>query len=194
LLEGPSSELFAKHAFPDDHDTQSNPECNKIGEKVCFAYCALFPTDYKFEKEHLIELWMTEDFPQHGKSPEETGQQYFNELLSRSFFQRSGDAEEVFVMHDLLNDLAKYVAGDIYFRCELGQTNEIQKVSRHFLFELGNVGRFHGFGTLCKTQRLQTFLPTPDRKMHFFYWFSDMSIHVVHQVQVLAYLIALSLF
>jgi len=139
--------------------------------KVCFAYCALFPKDYKFQKEHLIELWMTENFLQHGKSPEETGQQYFNELLSRSFFQRSGDAKEVFVMHDLLNDLAKYVAGDIYFRCELGQTNEIQKVSRHFLFELGDAGRFHGFGTLCKTQRLRTFLPP------YGFWICNMSIH-----------------
>jgi len=234
LPEGPSLELFAKHAFADDYDAQSNPECNKIGEKivkkckglplalktigsllynklsvsewefvfqseiwdlpkercnivpalalsyihlpphlkVCFAYCALFPKDYKFEKEHLIELWITENFLQHGKTPEETGQQYFNELLSRSFFQRSGDAEEVFVMHDLLNDLAKYVAGDIYFRCELGQTNEIQKVSRHFLFEIGHVIRFHGFGTLCKTQRLRTFLPTPNRL-----WICNMSIH-----------------
>ncbi|XP_027909316.1 putative disease resistance RPP13-like protein 1 [Vigna unguiculata] len=239
LPEGPSLELFAKHAFADDYDAQSNPECNKIGEKiikkckglplalktigsllynklsvsewefvfrseiwdlpkercnivpalalsyihlpshlkVCFAYCALFPKDYKFQKEHLIELWMTEDFLQHGKSPEETGQQYFNELLSRSFFQRSGDAEEVFVMHDLLNDLAKYVAGDIYFRHELGQTNEIQKVCRHFLFELGYIERFHGFGTLCKTQRLRTFLPTPDRKIVLFHWFCNMSIH-----------------
>jgi len=238
LPEGPSLELFAKHAFADDYDAQSNPECNKIGEKivkkckglplalktigsllynklsvsewefvfqseiwdlpkercnivpalalsyihlpphlkVCFAYCALFPKDYKFEKEHLIELWITENFLQHGKSPEETGQQYFNELLSRSFFQRSGDAEEVFVMHDLLNDLAKYVAGDIYFRCELGQTNEIQKVSRHLLFEFGEGLHFHGFGTLCKTQRLRTFLPTPDRKMVFF-WSCNMSIH-----------------
>ncbi|XP_027910642.1 putative disease resistance protein At3g14460 [Vigna unguiculata] len=244
LPEGPSLDLFAKHAFADDYDAQSNPECNKIGEKivkkckglplalktigsllynklsvsewefvfqseiwdlpkercnivpalalsyihlpphlkVCFAYCALFPKDYKFKKEHLIELWITENFLQHGKSPEETGQQYFNELLSRSFFQRSGDAEEVFVMHDLLNDLAKYVAGDIYFRCEVGQTNEIQKVSRHVLFELRNHGCFSGFGTLCKTQRLRTFLLTPDRKMVFFwkmifFWSCNMSIH-----------------
>ncbi|XP_027910845.1 putative disease resistance RPP13-like protein 1 [Vigna unguiculata] len=234
LPEGPSLELFAKHAFPDDYDAQSNPECNKIGEKivkkckglplalktmgsllynklsvsewefvfqseiwdlpeercnivpalalsyihlpshlkVCFAYCALFPKDYKFKKEHLIELWITENFLQHGKSPEETGQQYFNELLSRSFFQRSGDAEEVFVMHDLLNDLAKYVAGDIYFRCELSQTNEIQKASRHFFFEPGDDGGFPGFGTLCKTQRLRTFLPTPNS-----FWICNMSIH-----------------
>jgi len=132
---------------------------------------------FSVEKEHLIELWITENFLQHGKSPEEIGQQYFNELLSRSFFQRSGDAEELFVMHDLLHDLAKYVAGDIYFRHEFGQTNEIQKVTRHILFKLGYFERFHGFGTLCKTQRLRTFLPTPDREMDFFYWFCDMSIH-----------------
>ncbi|KOM36449.1 hypothetical protein LR48_Vigan02g259900 [Vigna angularis] len=144
--------------------------------KACFAYCALFPKDYEFKKERLIQLWMTENFLQQSKTPEETCQQYFNDLLSRSFFQRSGDTEELFVMHDLLNDLATYVAGDIYFRWELGQTNKIQKVTRHFLFELSNFGHFHGFGTLCKTKRLRTFLPTSDRKLVYFYWYCNMRI------------------
>jgi len=31
--------------------------------KLCFSYCALFPKDYKFRKECLIQLWMTEKFP-----------------------------------------------------------------------------------------------------------------------------------
>ncbi|WVZ02986.1 hypothetical protein V8G54_023792 [Vigna mungo] len=145
--------------------------------KTCFAYCALFRKDYEFKKEELTQLWMTENFQQHSKTPDETCQQYFNDLLSRSFFQRSSDVEELFVMHDLLNDLAKYVAGDIYFRCEDRQTNNIQKVTRHILFELRNFGRFREFGTLCKTKSLRTFLPTPDRKLDYFSWFCTMSIH-----------------
>jgi len=75
--------------------------------KACFAYCALFPKDYEFIKEDLIHLWMTENFlhcRQYSKTTEEVCQQYFNDLLSRSFFQQLGKNENVFVMHDLLND------------------------------------------------------------------------------------------
>ena len=151
--------------------------------KVCFAYFALFPKDYEFRKEHLIHLWMTEKFlycPQHSKIPEDICQQYFNDLLSRSFFQQSGEkkevfgeTEEVFVMHDLLHDLAKYVGGGIYFRCEVDQQEKIQKVTRHFSVELG-LKYFDDFGTLCNTQRLRTFIPTiiPTRSIRI-----KMSIH-----------------
>jgi len=60
--------------------------------KRCFAYCALFPKDYEFVKEKLILLWMAENFlhcPQQIRHPEEVGEQYCNDLLSRSFFQQS---------------------------------------------------------------------------------------------------------
>ncbi|XP_052733606.1 putative disease resistance protein RGA4 isoform X2 [Vigna angularis] len=63
--------------------------------KTCFAYCALFRKDYEFKKEELTQLWMTENFQQHSKTPDETCQQYFNDLLSRSFFQPSGFDETV---------------------------------------------------------------------------------------------------
>nr|KYP34733.1 Putative disease resistance RPP13-like protein 1 [Cajanus cajan] len=58
--------------------------------KRCFAYCAIFPKDHKFDKDSLIQLWMAQNFLQccqHSASPEEVGEQYFNDLLSRSFFQ-----------------------------------------------------------------------------------------------------------
>jgi len=72
-----------------------------------------------FFKEGLIQLWMAENllqFPQQNKSLKEVGEQYYDDLLSKSFFQQSSEDEALFFMHDLLNDLAKYVCGDIYFR------------------------------------------------------------------------------
>ncbi|PNX77973.1 disease resistance protein [Trifolium pratense] len=78
--------------------------------KRCFVYCSLYPKDYKFEKDDLILLWMAEDLlqpPQNGKTLEEVGDGYFNDLASRSFFQCSGSGNQYphFVMHDLVHDL-----------------------------------------------------------------------------------------
>jgi len=143
--------------------------------KVCFAYCALFPKDYVFEKEHLTHLWMTENLL-HCPS-EQVCQQYFNDLLSRSFFQQSSENEEVFVMHDLLNDLAKYVGGGIYFRWEVGQKEKVQKVTRHYSVELGHNQYFDGFEIPCNTERLRTFMPTCMRIDPFGRWGVNMSIH-----------------
>ncbi|XP_068467039.1 putative disease resistance RPP13-like protein 1 [Phaseolus vulgaris] len=131
----------------------------------------------------LIELWMTENFAhchQHSRTSEEVCQQYFNDLLSRSFFQQSkqsGENEELFAMHDLLNDLAKYVGGDIYFRCEVYQRKKIQKLTRHFSVELGYCQHFDGFGTLCNTKRLRTFMPKCLSLSCFWRWDFKMSIH-----------------
>ncbi|KAL6310546.1 hypothetical protein AAG906_022242 [Vitis piasezkii] len=83
--------------------------------KRCFAYCALFPQDYEFKKEELILLWMAEGLIQQSNEDEkmeDLGDDYFCELLSRSFFQSSNSNKSRFVMHDLINDLAKSIAGD----------------------------------------------------------------------------------
>jgi len=143
--------------------------------KACFVYCALLPKDCKFKKEHLMHLWMTENLL-HCPS-EKVCQQYFNDLLSRSFFQQSGKKEDVFVMHDLLNDLAKYVSGGIYFRWEVDQEEKIQKETRHYSVELGHNRYFDGFETPCNIEKLRTFMPT-DRRMDFCaFWGVNMSIH-----------------
>ncbi|KAL2971814.1 hypothetical protein AAZX31_15G218500 [Glycine max] len=149
--------------------------------KTCFAYCALFPKDYVFDRECLIQLWMAENFlncHQRNKNPEEVGQQYFNGLLSRSFFQQSSKYKEVFVMHDLLNDLAKYVCGDIYFRLGVDQAKSAQKTTRHFSFSIITKPFFDEFGTSCDTKKLRTFMSTrcrTDEYDHSWHW--NVSIH-----------------
>ena len=80
-------------------------------------------------------------------------------------------------MHDLLLDLAKYVGGGLYFRCELDQTENIQKVTRHFSFELGYNRYFDGFGTLCNTKSLRTFMSKSMSLNYFWSWNMKMSIH-----------------
>ncbi|XP_039162383.1 putative disease resistance RPP13-like protein 1 [Eucalyptus grandis] len=82
--------------------------------KRCFAYCAIFPKDYEFERDELVLLWRAEGFLDGRKAKENTlrfGRKYFDELVSRSFFQQSNVDTSKFLMHDLLNDLAKSIAG-----------------------------------------------------------------------------------
>ncbi|KAF2319722.1 hypothetical protein GH714_018219 [Hevea brasiliensis] len=86
--------------------------------KRCFAYCAILPKDYVFEKKQLVLLWMAEGLIEQrdDQHMEDVGEEYFQDLLSRSLFQSSSTGG--FVMHDLVNDLAQVVAGDTYFRLE----------------------------------------------------------------------------
>ncbi|KAL6326862.1 hypothetical protein AAG906_012137 [Vitis piasezkii] len=89
--------------------------------KRCFSYCAIFPKDYEFDKRELIRLWMAESLIQRLECDgqqieiENLGDDCFQELLSRSFFQPSSSNKSQFVMHDLVNDLAKSVAGEMCF-------------------------------------------------------------------------------
>ncbi|KAM0009640.1 putative virus X resistance protein-like, coiled-coil [Helianthus debilis subsp. tardiflorus] len=87
--------------------------------KQLFAYCSLFPKDFLFAKEELVLLWMAEGFLNQSnttKSLERLGHEYFEILLSRSFFQHAPNEESLFMMHDLMNDLATFVAGEHFLR------------------------------------------------------------------------------
>jgi hypothetical protein len=153
--------------------------------KRCFAYCALFPKNYVFEKEHLILLWMAENFlqcPRRSMSVEEVGELHFNDLFSRSFFQQQSRKDATrFVMHDLLNDLAKYVCGDFCFTFQDEESNNILKTARHFSF-LENVNKSpERFETLYNANRLRTYLPLcmiPDRIP----WNDQMSSTFMHEL------------
>ncbi|TYI34650.1 hypothetical protein ES332_A03G023300v1 [Gossypium tomentosum] len=79
--------------------------------KQCFAFCSVFPKDFEFYPIYLIRLWMANGFlqsPYENEEPEDIGNRYIQELLSRCFFQQ---VEEKFFfstlkMHDLVHDLA----------------------------------------------------------------------------------------
>ncbi|KAL1366943.1 putative disease resistance RPP13-like protein 1 [Arachis hypogaea] len=108
--------------------------------KRCFVYCSLYPKDYQFDKDELILLWMAEDLlrpPRKGETLEEVGCECFDDLSSRLFFKQAEHyARKYFVMHDLMHDLATFLAGDLYcrFSKELGEKEERNILTRHLSY------------------------------------------------------------
>ncbi|KAK2352748.1 disease resistance protein RGA2 [Trifolium repens] len=89
-------------------------------QRQCFAYCSLFPKDWEFEKDELIQMWMAHGYLDRsdGKCMEDLGNEFVNNFFMKSFFQEAKLNEDGdiigFKMHDLMHDLAKQVAGDDY--------------------------------------------------------------------------------
>ncbi|KAE8653386.1 putative disease resistance protein RGA4 [Cucumis sativus] len=104
--------------------------------KQCFTYCALFLKDFEIDKDDLIKQWMGEGFiqPHNKKAMEDVGDEYFKELLGRSFFQdiSKNQLGEImkFKMHDFMHDLACFVGeNDYVFATD--DTKFIDKRTRH---------------------------------------------------------------
>ncbi|QHO22292.1 putative disease resistance RPP13-like protein 1 [Arachis hypogaea] len=132
--------------------------------KRCFVYCSLYPKDHCFHKDELILLWMAEDLlrpPNRGESLLEVGSKCFDELASRLFFKRHDHYDyESFVMHDLLHDLALFLAGDFYGRFEeLGDAVNVYTRTRHLSYESSNLVS-KNFNSISKVESLRTFLST----------------------------------
>ncbi|GAV75406.1 NB-ARC domain-containing protein [Cephalotus follicularis] len=141
--------------------------------KRCFAYCAIFPKDYEFKEEELVPLWIAEGLiwqNEGNKQMEELGGEYFRELLSRSIFQASSSHGGSFVMHDLVNDLAQSVAGEVCFHLEddLRTTNppKICSRARHSSYIPGDSDGITKFEAFEEVESLRTFLPLPANEYH----------------------------
>ncbi|KAM5552048.1 putative disease resistance protein [Rosa sericea] len=132
--------------------------------KRCFAYCSVFPKGYEFTKSELVSLWMAEDLlqPERRKTMEQVGDDYFNILISRSFFQHStASNHSVFTMHDLINDLAKFVLGEFCVRLEDYDSLKLPNKIRHLSYLKTGVHEFEYLGCLLGTKNLHTLLALP---------------------------------
>ncbi|PRQ57248.1 putative P-loop containing nucleoside triphosphate hydrolase, leucine-rich repeat domain, L [Rosa chinensis] len=132
--------------------------------KHCFAYCSIFPKNYVFKTSKiLVYLWMAEDLlqPKKHKTAEEIGQDYFNDLISMSFFQVSSRSDQ-YIMHDLINDLASFVSGEFCFRWEGSDSPNNLSKTRHFSCMSGYLtaepGGLEMFEALQQAKHLHTFL------------------------------------
>ncbi|XP_050259698.1 putative disease resistance protein RGA4 [Quercus robur] len=133
--------------------------------KCCFAYCSLFPKDYSINKLTLIQLWISQGFIQSSEEShqlEHVANEYFMELLWRSFFQEAKEDDEgmirSFKMHDLIHDLAQYV---LKTDCILVDTKakNVKEKGRHLSFPFYNVSFFEeNLSTLVKANKIRSFI------------------------------------
>ncbi|KAF5197376.1 Disease resistance protein rga2 [Thalictrum thalictroides] len=134
--------------------------------KLCFAFCSMFPKEYIFQMESLVLLWIAEGFVQSkgSKQLEDAGNEYFLELLSKSFFQYSHvdplDGRSRYKMHGLVHDLAQSVMHDECFKFEANGANEVCNIFRnvrHVSLIIGELARVD-YDALYKSNSLRTLL------------------------------------
>ncbi|XP_072980010.1 putative disease resistance protein RGA1 [Typha angustifolia] len=99
----------------------------------CFAYLSVYPKDKRFDRRHVIQMWMAQGlicYDSRMKRIEDVGESYFNELISKSFFQPS-TWSGYYTIHDLLHDLAESVSKDDCFRIEGEEFRTVPTTIRH---------------------------------------------------------------
>ncbi|GAV92673.1 NB-ARC domain-containing protein [Cephalotus follicularis] len=103
----------------------------------CFSYCAIFPKDYILEKDRLIKLWMAQGFLKEtpSRDMEMDGEECFNNLAKRSFFQdfENDDVGTVMQckMHDIVHDFAQFLTKNECLTMELNGPEESVVDSSH---------------------------------------------------------------
>ncbi|KAF5775770.1 putative virus X resistance protein-like, coiled-coil [Helianthus annuus] len=161
--------------------------------KQLFAYCSLFPKDFLFDKEDLVLLWMAEGFlnPSNAtKSPERLGCEYFEILLSRSFFQHAPNDESLFIMHDLMNDLATFVAGEFYLRFDNHMKTKTQALAkyRHMSFTREEYVGYQKFEAFKGAKSLRTLLAVSidvDQSWNYFFLSNKILVDLLPSLTLL---------
>ncbi|XP_062117713.1 putative disease resistance RPP13-like protein 1 [Humulus lupulus] len=140
--------------------------------KRCFLYCSLFPKDYQFRKEEMVLLWTVDNLLEHSSSNrtmKEVGCEYFDDLVSRSFFQPSSGflTRDCFVMHDLMVDLANFVSRKKFVYIEKDKLYDIGliKQARHIRFDINNYCFHEILKLVSETTCLRTCLPAIKKKI-----------------------------
>lgn len=137
--------------------------------RKCFAYCSMFPKDHKIGKATLIKLWIAHGFIQstgEGCHLEDIGDQYFKDLLFRSFFQNveKDDYGNIvsFGMHDLIHDLAQSVVGA---ECSItnASAKNISDETYHVTFDANLSSSWEVPTLLLKAKKIRTFFLCGER-------------------------------
>ncbi|XP_006465018.1 putative disease resistance protein RGA1 [Citrus sinensis] len=153
--------------------------------KPCFTYCAVFSKDHSIKKDELINLWMAQGYIRSkcNEELEMIGEEYFNYLASRSFFQEfEKDDMGVVIgckMHDITHDFAVYLTENECYSTDvngiiksLSSTPASQKKLRHLMLMLGHINASFSFAKLNAKKLRSLFI-------HSNHWVSSQELEDV---------------
>jgi Leucine-rich repeat (LRR) protein len=137
--------------------------------KYCFAYCSLFPKDYVFIKSTLIQLWIAQGFVKscddQNQCLEEVANEYFKDLLWRSFFQEVQTDEfgdiSYCKMHDLMHELVILVAGSLITTLDNKKRSLHEKTRHVSIVDYYDINASSITTSLCNASSIRTFLCIP---------------------------------
>ncbi|XP_037438908.1 putative disease resistance protein RGA1 [Triticum dicoccoides] len=122
-----------------------------------FAFCSIFPENYLFDKDRLVNMWISHDLIEQSESDdtrlEDIGSKLFGELVERSFFQATFD-KKWYTMHDLVRALAIGVSSyECFFHKET--SHRAPPTVRHLSVQVSNQLHIH---ELNKYRNVRTIL------------------------------------
>ncbi|KAJ0076268.1 hypothetical protein Patl1_34410 [Pistacia atlantica] len=110
--------------------------------KNCFLYCSLFPEDHMIRKDELIDLWIAEGIL-HNYGLDDTrdaGEFIIRSLKHACLLEMVGDSDDYVKMHDVLRDMALWLAS--------------VKENKIFVFENQESIKKHGIATWKEAERI----------------------------------------
>lgn len=140
--------------------------------KQCFVFCSVYPKDFQFDKDKLVLWWMALGFiGQKGRRRiEDVGCEYFDDLLSRSFFQisfYSDDNRPRYIMHNLIHDLAQSIADGECLTIEADRPYNISDRIRYSYLACKNLEPSILSKSLASSKGLRSFQLSPERSSSF---------------------------
>ncbi|KAG8089854.1 hypothetical protein GUJ93_ZPchr0011g27549 [Zizania palustris] len=99
--------------------------------KRCFVALSLFPKASYIDEKIIVWLWKLIGLLHSDGiyDMDEIGNLYFNELVERSLLQSCTGEERV--MHDLVHDLACFLAGEEFFRLDSEKNSQVPQGARY---------------------------------------------------------------
>ncbi|KAF7033654.1 hypothetical protein CFC21_044740 [Triticum aestivum] len=124
----------------------------------CFAFCAVYPKNYRFQKKNLAEIWVAEGFvePEGDIKATDIGCRYFEELVNESFFRQVSGSYKI---PHLMHDMAKLVSrNDCFIIRENADFGKVPRNVRHLSILSGEDFKKADLLSLCKHTKLRTLL------------------------------------
>ncbi|CAN6696413.1 unnamed protein product [Malus baccata var. baccata] len=144
-------------------------------DKCCLLYCGIFPKNYELKRDLLINLWMAQDYlkSERNKDKEKIGDDVFDNLVARSFFQdfQKDDSGKIIgcKMHDIIHDFVRFLTKNEFWITEAneGANTKIEELGnkvRHLTLTFVPDGSDSLLTSCYKCKKLHTLLVFSSRK------------------------------